>query len=144
MSNGRVWPLVFAFAVAIVLLGTQAVSADNGPPKPPWTDPKNYVLDYPAKTVYGPVCAGTKCAYPVLPGALLTLRSTSGKVIRTARTGANGHGHILLPKGISKLTFSHTPYKGHRFGTKTYTIMAPVYMPPPTYFLFTFCLTTDC
>jgi hypothetical protein len=121
----------------------------GGLPKPPWADPKNYTLNLPVKTQVGPICPGGKtggsgCHYVPLGGATLTVRSMSGKLIRIAHTAANGRGVVRLPKGRSKLTFSHAPYDGHPLGTKTYTIKAPVYQPPPSYFLFTFCLVQDC
>lgn len=144
MSARRRVLLGVSLALAVSATAASAVSADNGPPKPPWLNPKNYTLKLPVLTRVGPVCVGSKCSYPVIGGAVLTVRLPNGKVFSTSRTNAKGRGVAHLPKRSATLTFTHGPWKGHRLGTKTIKVKGPTYMPPPSFYVFTFCLTTSC
>jgi hypothetical protein len=121
----------------------------GAPPKPPWADPANYTLNLPVETQVGPVCApgdksGKTCRYLPLGGTLLTVKLPSGKVFSVSHTKSNGRGFARLPKGAATLTFSHGTWKGHPLGGNTIKVKGPTYMPPPNYYLFTFCLVSGC
>lgn len=152
-TKTKIFQLAALTAALVALAVPAAVAADNGQNPPtttttPTATPAG-IPDYWTNTLtlytqYGLVChkvkGKKKCSDEPLPGTLVELYSLKGKLIRSIKTNSKGFGAITLPGGKSTLHFSHKPYEGHTFGTRSFTISAPIFQPPGQYATFTFCL----
>jgi hypothetical protein len=107
------------------------------PPVPPWRDPKNLTLNWRVQVYGAQVCStkkgyttGKGCHYPGFPGEVIAVYTRGGKFIRQVKTNEAGFATVRLPAGRSVVKFSHPPLNGARYGTKSFTIDAPVFHAP--------------
>jgi hypothetical protein len=72
-----------------------------------------------------------------LPGETISVYQHNRKVA-TATTNRNGYAVIKLPNGASTVWFSHQPYEGQNWATRTFPVTAPVSHLPGSKYDFIF------
>lgn len=156
---------VGAVLLGLALATVSTVGADNGttttttttttvtttattapkPPVSPFHDPAHSNNNWRVQVYGAQVCStkkgyttGKGCHYPGFPGTVIAAYTPGGKFIRQVKTNKTGFATLRLPTGRSVVKFSHPPLNGVRYGTKTYTIDAPIFHAPGSTYDFVF------